>query len=194
MQSVYLIRYGLMRHVSALATEAGPLERGQMVVIHSPRGTELGEVLAPAPLSLAPLADASVVRPAGTNDLARAQGAEADRPRRLAACEGLFGQGVWPLTILDVEPLLDDHRTVVYYLGPHRLESAGLRQVVRETLGLDIVLEPVGRDEPEATGCGTTCGAQGCGGGGCGTDGDAHGCDGCAVKDLVRARRSKRPA
>ena len=81
-------------------------------------------------------------------------------------------------------------------LGPHRLEAAGLRQVVRETLGLDIVLEPVGRDEPEVApaGCGTACGAEGCGGGGCGAEGESHGCDGFAVKDLVRTRRaSHRP-
>lgn len=190
MASNYLVRYGLMRHVGAFSAVEGPLQRGQCVIIDSPRGTELGEVLAAAPDSVAPRAASRVVRLAGFDDLDHARRLEADRPRRLAACETIFGQGVWPLTLLDVEPLLDEGRTVVYYLGPHHLEAAGLRQAIREQYDLDLVLEPVGRDEPEpeAEGsCGSSCGSGGCGS--CGTDSDhgsGHGCDGCAVKSLMR--------
>ena len=44
----YLIRYGVMRHVgrfSALSVGESSLERGQLVVIQTDRGVELGEVL-----------------------------------------------------------------------------------------------------------------------------------------------------
>lgn len=187
MSLVYFVRYGLMRHVGAFASEGGPAERGQAVVVRSARGTEVGEVVAPAPETARPGA-ARIVRAAGPEDLARWRSVGAEASGRRAACEELFGRGTWPLTVLDVEALLDDRRTVVYYLGPHGLDAAGLRQAVREAIDLDIVLEPVGRDEPaEPAGCG----AEGCGGGGCGShsaDGTAHACDGCAVKDLVRRR------
>ena len=65
-QPVYLVRYGLMRHVGAF-TAGGSLERGQVVVVVG-CGTELGEVLAPAPGSLPPPANspASCGRPAPT--------------------------------------------------------------------------------------------------------------------------------
>lgn len=188
--SSYLVRYGLMRHVGVFSAAGPPLERGQQVVIESARGRELGEILATAPASMtaAPGVEPRIARSAGPDDLARARDAQADQPRILAACESIFSEGVWPLTLLDVEPLLDKGRAVIYYLGPHRLASEGLRQAIRERLSLDIVLEPVGRDEPEEEFSGT-CGAAGCGGGGCGSQGsDHHGCDGCAVKDLIRTQ------
>ena len=73
--------------------------------------------------------------------------------------------------LIDVEPLLDDRRTVLHYLGPHRLDTAGLLAVFREALDLDVMFQPVGRDVPDeeldepveveaAGGCGD-CGSGG---------------------------------
>lgn len=206
MAHLYLIRYGLMAQVGKFSADAADLERGTTVVIRSHRGTELGEVLAPLPTSatISPedtlaLASARVLRIAGPDDLEQARQAESSRPTRFELCQRLFQDGVWPLELIDVEPLLDDRRTVLHYLGPHRLDVAGLLSAFRATCDLDVMLEPVGRDvseldeEPEAeeAGCGS-CGTEqgGCGssGGGCGSS--THGgCSSCGVKKLIASRQ-----
>lgn len=194
MGQVYLVRYGLMGAVGRFGAEGLDLERGQAVVIRTARGTELGEVLVPERPGLAssdsdPL---PILRAAGPDDLEHARTLETDRPRRLAACEDALRGGPWPLDLIDVEPLLDEGRTVLHYLGPHRLEVESLRRALREASGLDVMLAPVGRDEPEAEadahgGCGSCSSDGGCGPGGCGSTGG--GCSGCAVKDLIGRRR-----
>ena len=185
MSHIYLIRHGRMGHVDRF--EGGPLElgRGAVVVLRSGRGVSLGVVLAGADGSGAPAG--RVERVAGPADLAEARRVEADRPRRLAAVEEVFGDGRWPIALLDVEPMLDGP-TVLHYLGPHRLDAAGLVEALRHRCGIDAVLVPAGRDEPEIEPEAAGCGEAGCGGGGCGTGSAGGGCAGCAVKELVGRR------
>jgi cell fate regulator YaaT (PSP1 superfamily) len=200
MASCYLIRYGLMGRVGRFWSETDDHVRGEAVVIRSHRGTELGEVLVAAPPSpeIAPAlpASARILRAAGPDDLERARLAESDRAARFETCRRVFRDDVWPLELIDVEPLLDDRRTVLHYLGPHRLDTAGLLAAFRSACDLDVMLEPVGRDivdeeEPhadEAHGCGDGCGTGGgCGEGGCGSHG---GCSDCGVKRLLESHRS----
>lgn len=192
MDPVLLIRYGVMRFVGWFQADADHYEVGDRVVIQTRRGLELGEILGIETATDVPRATAAhVLRRACMNDLARAEKAVRDRPRRLAACEAVFGEGRWPFDLLDVEPLLDDSATVLYYLGPHHLETEGLRQVFRDRFGFDVLFEPIGGDEPvedeaEGAGCGS-CGSSS--GGGCGS-GEGGGCGSCGVKDLVARRRA----
>ncbi|MDB5352820.1 MAG: putative PSP1-like protein [Planctomycetota bacterium] len=200
MTHAYLVRYGVMRHVGRFVADPGAAyRRGDAVIVHSRRGMELGEVLiesevAPDAVGIAPL-----LRPASSEDFSRAKIAASDRDRRLAECERIFRDGEWPMELIDVEPLLDD-RTVLHYLGPHRLDATGLFQLLRDRCGLNVVLEPVGldvEDDEEAHdhaddhdhGCGS-CGTGG--GGGCrtGCGSESGGCSGCAVKDLVQSKRA----
>ncbi len=207
MHRVYLVRYGLARAVARFAVDPGalasePLGRGQVVVVRTHRGTELGEVMGEAPAAfdsdrktrVAPL-----LRVASADDLAEARLVESRRSAHFDACQAVFNEGVWPLEVIDAEPLLDEGRTVLHYLGPHRLDASGLVAVLRDRCGLDVVLEPVGRDvtdeeleaeadleveaEPDDHGCGS-CGSKS---GGCGSCGSAGG--GCAIKALVENRR-----
>jgi cell fate regulator YaaT (PSP1 superfamily) len=204
MDHTYLIRYGLMAHVGRFAADCEAYERGQTVVVRSPRGLELGEVLLKAdraaeePGSTPPRdSEPRVLRAAGVTDRDRARQLARERSSRLEVCERVFQDGLWPLQLVDVEPMLDGHRMVVHYLGPHRLDASGLVQAFRERCGFEVFLEPAGIDADEkeadeaARGCGH-CGHEGgCGsGGGCGSDDSAGaGCSGCAVKELVKARR-----
>ena len=193
MGRAYLIRYGLARALGRFEAASGSFERGQSVVIRTHRGTELGEVLtedtSPPPSRLATL-----LRPATPDDLERAQQVEIHRAAHFEACRAVFEGGDWPLELIDAEPLLDEGRTVLHYLGPHRLDASGLIAAFRDRCGLDVVLEPAGRDVPEpepepaeAHGCGS-CGSSGggcgSGGGGCGS-----GSGGCAVKSLLASRK-----
>ena len=200
MRPVYLIRYGLARSVARFAPEegsvAGPLDRGATVVVRTHRGTELGAVLGFAPAAFD--ADdpagrvAPLLRVATPVDLDRARAAEARRAADFEACRAVFDDGVWPLDLIDAEPLLDDGRTVLHYLGPHRLDAAGLVAILRDRCGLDVVLEPAGLDgdpDDEEAGAGSRddhgCGSCGSKSGGCGSCSTAGG---CAIKALVGAR------
>lgn len=177
-----------MGHVGRFDGGSLGLGRGDTVVLRSGRGVSLGEVLAGAD-GAGPLAGL-VERVAGPADLDDARRAEADQPRRLAAVEGVFGDGLWPIALLDVEPMLDGS-TVLHYLGPHRLDAAGLVEALRHRCGIEAVLVAAGRDEPEAEPEGVGgCGEAGCGGGGggCGTGSAGGGCEGCAVKEMVGKR------
>jgi hypothetical protein len=215
--SAYLIRYGVMGYVGRfrVAPEcAGPLARGQSVVIQTDRGVELGEVLIPldeAGAARAKLVEQQrVIRPATPADLDRSRFAEASRSDRLAICRRVLDEEGWPWDLVDVEPLLEEGVTVIQYLGPHHLDAATIRARFRMTCDLDVVLEPVGTDVDEAVehGCGSGgCGSGGCGSGGCGnpTDPDAQpvgsgcgssahaGCASCGLSRLATARRP-RPA
>ena len=211
MRPVYLIRYGLARSVARFAPDPGagptaadaaPLDRGTAVVVRTHRGTELGEVLGAAPLAFDADAPggrvAPLLRVAGAADLDRARAAEARRAADFDACRAVFDDGVWPLDLIDAEPLLDEGRTVLHYLGPHRLDAAGLVAILRDRCGLDVVLEPVGLDVDEDEGDALPadddphgCGSCGSKSGGCGSCSTA---DGCAIKALVGSRRARADA
>ena len=184
MEPAYLIRYGTAGLVGRFVADPGArYDRGQAVVVRSHRGTEIGEVLIPAPAALpADGGTARVLRPAAAGDLERARSAERERPGYFDDCLRVFGSGAWPVDLLDVEPLLDDKRIVLHYLGPHKLDVAGLLAVFRETYQYDVMFQPVGRDEAEAI----VEADHSHEGGGCGS---ASGCGSCAVKGLVAARR-----
>lgn len=213
MEHAYYVRYGLTGRVGRFLAATGGMERGQSVVVRTHRGTELGEVLVSRPpqpaseTSVPSPGTARVLRPATQEDLAAAQRAERDRQRRFGICEAVFHEGVWPFDVIDVEPLLDDGRTVVHYLGPHDLDVSGLLATFRALHGLDVVFEAAGRDAAEdaspqtddaesAAGCGH-CGSDGdgCGTGGCGTreHSGGGGCAGCAVMKWSARRAGAGP-
>jgi hypothetical protein len=192
----YLIRYGVMRHVgrfSAPSWRDGSLERGQLVVIQTDRGVELGEVLITVDGKAAsvrngpgdttsvasrPIDSPHVLRVAGPDDLLCLRRAEELRSSRFSLCQRILREGDWPWELIDVEPLLDGRATVLHYLGPHQLDIAPLRAQFRVECDIDIVLEPVGNDpdgehsagDVHDDGTGGGCGSCGCSdGGGCGT-------------------------
>jgi hypothetical protein len=204
-EHTYLIRFGVMSQVgrfTALPDTDAPFERGQVVVIQSHRGLELGEILVahggPALARLGgnehlppepPCNDSNpthsldrprVIRAAGPDDLARSERAKELRSTRFALCQRVLADGNWPWDLIDVEPLLDDRATVLHYLGPQNLDFASLRARFRLACDLDVVLEPAGTDLDGAgseehaleNGCKSGCGSRDCGGGGC-RSGDA---------------------
>ena len=152
MELSYLIRYGLWHQVGRFASDSPDLERGETVVVRSHRGTELGEVLikVETPPGNAyppsPAETARVLRAANGDDLDRARQLELERPRRFDLCQRVIQDREEALELIDVEPLLDDRRTVLHYLGPHQIDLAGLLATLHSTCNIDVLLEPVGRD------------------------------------------------
>lgn len=215
----YLVRFGLARSVALFSVDpesaiAAPdlerLARGDWVVVRTHRGTDLGEVLGPAPRGFDTRPDlvprtgdpvrpvaAPLLRLATPMDRKRAQEATARRSRDYEAAVAILNAGSWPIDLIDVEPLLDEGRTVLHYLGPHQIDAADLVAAFRDRLALDVVLEPAGpnldgeADDDvvdvevlEDDGCGS-CGSKA---GGCGSCSTASG---CAVKALVGSRRAR---
>jgi hypothetical protein len=166
---------------------------------------ELGNVIAEAEAPASPSDRAEILRAAGAEDHATANRLQSERHARFEEFRRIFDDGVWPIEPIDVEPLLEEGRLVLHYLGPHKLDLAGLRAALRVSSGLDLVFEPAGLDvseaqpEPEVeaeaeaeSGCGS-CGSNG---GGCGSSSGkkSGGCAGCAVGDLVAKRRRRAPS
>src|SRR4051794_22462523 len=209
MEFMYFIRYGLMSRVGRFVSDTPGLERGRSVVIQSHRGVELGEILfevtpsQESPTLPSEAVSAKVLRAARTEDLEYARTVELDRPRRFGICEQVFRNGIWPLDMIDVEPLLEERRTVIHYLGPHHLDVEGLRAVFHSRYGLDVILEPAGKDGPalqeetvdddSTQGCGH-CSAEtgschsetGCHSG---SDSMSGGCNDCGIKKLISTRQ-----
>ena len=199
----YFAKFGLMNEVGRFRSDRDDYSAGEIVVIRSSRGTELGRVLAHVAVDDSIPRLREILRPADLDDLANARRGEAERHRRFESCRGIFEEGIWPIEPIDLEPLLDEGRSVLYYLGPHKLDVAGLRAALLELRGHDFVFEPVGRDVPDAeiepadepeTDHG--CGSCSSGGGGCGSDsgsgcGTGSSCSSCSVSALVSSRRSQ---
>jgi len=195
----YLIRYGVMRHVgrfSAPPVRDRSLERGELVVIQTDRGVELGEVLIALDGKSAPDRDGAgettsgtgaegsphsgpvesshVLRVAGPDDLSRSRCAEELRSTRLSLCQRILREENWPWELIDVEPLLDGRATVLHYLGPHQLDVASLRARFRVECDIDVLLEPAGSDpgtefpagDAHDDGPGGGCGSCDCSSGG----------------------------
>lgn len=199
MERSYLVRFGLMGHVGRFEADVDAVfERGQGVVVRSHRGTELGEVLIESPRRVAPEvltpSKARVLRAPDAEDVRLARRGEAEREQRFRTCGAVFQDGRWPLELIDVEPLLDDRRTVLYILGPYQQEVAEIISRLRGVCDLDVIFHPAGRDviEDGVGGAGPVveadqgCGRCGPGGGGCGSS--AGGCSSCGVKKLLTAR------
>jgi PSP1 C-terminal conserved region len=186
----YLIRYGVMRHVGrfpAPSCRDASLERGQLVVIQTDRGVELGEVLitvdgkaAPArngpgdtaSAASVPIDSPQVLRVASPDDLMCSRRAEELRSSRFSLCQRILREGDWPWELIDVEPLLDGRATVLHYLGPHQLDVAPLRAQFRVECDIDVVLEPVGNDPDGELSAGDAH-----------DEGTGGGCESCACSD-----------
>ena len=160
------------------------LERGERVIVRTGRGLELGEVLGRARTLATSTARAHVIeRRATPDDLNTAERAADSSPAWQARCQVIFGEGLWPIEVVDIEPLLEPGRAVVYYFGPQPLDTAGLQETVRDRFGLDLLFEPVALEAaPDPS---SSCGSGGCGSCGAGEAdrgcGTALGCSGCAV-------------
>ena len=206
MERSYLVRYGVHGQVGRFVVEPGnAFERGASVVVRTHRGIELGEVLTDVPRGSEEkefaLSVTRILRAADPDDLARGRQSGLEREARFLDCLRVFENADWPIEIIDVEPLLDDRRTVIYFLGSPRFEVAAVLTAFRTSCNLDVMLQSLGLDEPveaeiEAepveSGCGSCSSEGGCGtGGGCGsgTTSGSGGCGDCGVKKLLSARR-----
>jgi cell fate regulator YaaT (PSP1 superfamily) len=149
----FVVRYGQMRHLGECGDPEGRSHRrGDLVVIRSDRGTEIGEVLCPATERtarfLANPHPGQILRPATPADLA-SEGRVAERARRgMAACREFVANRRLQMDLVDVEAIFGDERMVFYYLAEKRVDFRDLVKDLARALQTRIEMRQIGvRDE-----------------------------------------------
>lgn len=181
----YLVQYGRSAYVGRFVVAGGfTPSRGDRVVVRTPRGLELGEVLCGADGRFAggidPDAGGELVRLAGPNDLTDVEDRESVELLLLAAAE----ESGLPITILDAEVSLDGSAAVLHALPLEPCDADPVLADLSERFGLAVRLLDVSRtltatDPPEKA---STCGRPDCGAGGCSTCGTG----GCSTGNCSR--------
>jgi hypothetical protein len=183
----YLVHHGCAGHLGRFRPVGTDVSfgRGAPVVVRSRRGLELGEALCRANADRAWLPDPFVgelLRPATADDLT-ASGRNRDVGQRLFEDgSGLADARGLPLTLVDVEVLLDGRQALLHAIRLGPCDEGALLEELGGRYGLivrlyDLAADPVEAEEEEH-GCGS-CGEGGCGEGGCGSSGG--GCGSCSA-------------
>lgn len=168
--AAYLIRYGRLGFVGRFRS-VSPLSRGERVVLHGPRGTELGEVLLPLEGSGT---DGETIRTATDHDETHATQSDAIGQALLAAASDAAAALALPLAFVDVETTLDG-LAILHALPWDVCDATSLLEELSARFGiavrlLDLSRSPTAKDEPSHGGCGKPgCGSEGggCSSGGC---------------------------
>jgi hypothetical protein len=193
--SEYLVSHGKSGAFGRFAPEQ-PLEccRGDVVVVRSTRGLEMGKVLCPVSerqqrlLGHTPLG--RLLRPATPEDELGAEQKRALSLDLFAEVRRLAVQLSLPVAILDAEVLLDGQRAVVQCLVPPECDVEPLAVRIEERFRLTLFLENLSVNlsipEEEHGGCGQPGCGHASGGGGCSSCGSGGGCSSCGGKVDMR--------
>jgi cell fate regulator YaaT (PSP1 superfamily) len=153
MTKTYVVRYGQMRNLGEYAGLAGQEHpRGQQVVVHSDRGTELGEVLCEATdrtaLFLENPVQGDILRAATSEDLSAESKMAELQKRGFAACREFIAKRRLQMDLVDVEAIFGRERMVFYYLAEKRVDFRELVKDLARALQTRIEMRQIGvRDE-----------------------------------------------
>jgi cell fate regulator YaaT (PSP1 superfamily) len=178
----HVVRYGLLGHVGRFAaTEAVRYPRRARVVVRSPRGLEVGEILAPPDdngLGAGESSGLILRRMSVQDDLLQAR-LERRRHEAFAACERLLTDAGVSAALVDVEHLFDGQGLFFYFLGDPPQAAAALTQQLADAYETAVEFRQFA--ETLADGCGPGCGTEEAKGqGGCDS------CSSCAVAAACR--------
>ena len=197
--SSYLVQYGrsaFVGHFEVLNRDAITALRGDRVVVHTPRGLEIGTVLCEAAErfsgSLDPMAGGELLREVGLDDEVDARECEQLGQRILNAGEQLAVEQGLPLLFIDVEVMLDRAFVVLHSVPWDECNADSLFVELTQRFEvtvqmLDLSRTPTITDPPEKT---STCSKPGCGtsSGGCTSCGTGGGCStGSCSKGSVKS-------
>ncbi len=149
----YVVRFGRMRHLGEFTgLPDREHRRGELVVVHGDRGTELGEVLCPATAVTArflppgPLGAIARV-PNTEDDQFKARAAELEKAA-FTTCRELIAARGLQMDLVDVEILLGRERIIFYYLAEKRVDFRELVKDLARVLRTRIEMRQIGvRDE-----------------------------------------------
>lgn len=179
--AVYLVRIGFAADVFLAAPQLTEMKisRRSDVLVQTPRGVELGEVLGEVLGESTPPAGArtpslSIIRELTADDrllVERLQRYKRDAVRR---CQDILAASESAAVLLDVDQLFDGNTLVLHFLGP--VDAIG-RELTDTIVGeYESQVQSIRLSELMTHGCGPGCGSESAGG--CGS---AGGCATCAV-------------
>jgi len=173
---LHLVRVGAMGQVGRFApVDAARYERGRRVIVRTPRGLEVGEVLTPPPLTNEKAwSDGPLLRAMTNEDEMLEARLQMRRNDAFEVCSARVAELGIGVQLLDVEHLFDGKNLVFYFLGDQPPELTSLVEELTEQY--DTTVEFRQFADALTTGCGPGCGTSEATGGGCGSCGT-----GCAV-------------
>ena len=179
----YLVQYGHAAHVGRFTAADVSVARGDRVVVRTPRGLELGDILCEAPdgfgESLDRVAGGELLRPASPTDQEEADAGTELASQLFTAATDAIATADLPLSVIDVELLLGGSGAILHALPWAPCDADPLLAELSERFNipvrlLDLATTPVAVDPPEKV---PTCGKPDCGsGGGCSSCGTGGGC------------------
>ncbi|QEG00056.1 hypothetical protein Mal15_41240 [Stieleria maiorica] len=175
----YFVRIGVLGEIR-LASALAPVPRGRRVVVRSPRGIEVAEVISQR--RRADGADAGeppgyrIVRPTTDSDELLVARLERYKGQAMETCRERLSRSGCDALLLDVDQLLDGGTLRMHFLGE---VTADAQRIADEIAGeYESIVRTNHLAELLTEGCGPECGTTG----GCGSSGGAcAGCSGCGV-------------
>jgi cell fate regulator YaaT (PSP1 superfamily) len=183
----HLVRYGLLGHVGRFsAVEAVRYPRRTRVVVRSPRGLEVGEILAePANSDGAFHPVGQILRRMSVQDDLLEARLERRRHEAFAACQVLLSENGVQAALVDVEHLFDGEGLFFYFFGDPPPEAHTITSRLAETYEAAVEFRKFA--ETLSEGCGPGCGTEEAKGqGGC------ESCLSCAVASACGTKKAAR--
>jgi cell fate regulator YaaT (PSP1 superfamily) len=168
----HYVRIGLLGSVGRFAAvDAQRYARGTRVVCRTPRGLEVGEVLAAAGDLADEPSEGSVLRRVTVEDDLLLARLEKNREAAYRACEERLCQRGIPAVLVDVEHLFDGQSLLFYFLGDTTPELDELTAELAEVYEAKVQFRQF--TDTLTAGCGPGCGTDeaenGCQSGACST-------------------------
>ena len=179
----HLVRYGLLGHVGRFAAvDAVRYPRRTRVVVRSPRGLEVGEVLAsPEDDGARFTAIGQILRRMSVQDDLLETRLQRRRHEAFDACQRLLSQAQVEAALVDVEHLFDGEGLFFYFLGDPPPQATDITRRLAETYEAAVEFRKFADTLSE--GCGPGCGTdEAKGQGGCVS------CTSCAVASACGTR------
>jgi cell fate regulator YaaT (PSP1 superfamily) len=178
MARYHLVRVGTLGHIGRFAAvDQTRFPRGSRVVVRTPRGLEVGEVLAPpADFEQESLEDGELLRGMTVEDELLDARLQKNRLAAYEACQARLDAVGVTTPLVEVEQLFDGRTLVFYFLGPPSTELDAITQELAEAYDSQAQIAKFATTLTE--GCGPDCGTE---------HATGHGCtscaSGCAIAD-----------
>jgi len=182
----HVVRYGLLGNLGRFsATGAVRYPRASRVVVRSPRGLELGEIVAePDAADDAAALDGQILRRMTVEDDLLQARLDKHRHEAFTACEQLLAEQGIVAALVDVEHLFDGQGLFFYFLGDVPSEAAAVTAQLAETYEAAVEFRRFA--DTLAEGCGPGCGTEEAKGqGGCAS------CTSCVVASACGVKTNR---
>jgi cell fate regulator YaaT (PSP1 superfamily) len=181
MAGQHFVRIGVLGSVGRFASADGArYRRGARVICRTPRGLEVGEVLAGAEASSGEPPHGALLRRVTVEDDLLLARLERNRESAFVACSARLAELSAPAVLVDVEHLFDGQSLFFYFLGEPDPRLDAITSELADVYEAKAQLQKFA--DTLTAGCGPDCGTAD--GGGCGSGG----CSTCAVVGACKSK------